>query len=68
MNAANLAAELTQASASLTRCKCGSVVVMAYEPGCTFIRCLAEKQTKMAMPDFHPAQLAIEWNDQQKKP
>jgi hypothetical protein len=58
-----LHAELTQASASLKRCDCGSVAVMAYEPGCTFIRCLAEKETKMASPDFNPVALAAMWNE-----
>lgn len=63
MNPTKLHAELSQASASLTRCDCGSIAVMAYEPGCTFIRCLAEKATKMASPDFHPVELARMWNE-----
>lgn len=63
MTTNQLHAELAQASAGLKRCGCGSVAVMAYEPGCVFIRCLAEKQTKMAMPDFHPVELARMWNE-----
>lgn len=55
--------ELEKASASLIRCDCGSAVSMAYHPGCTFIRCLAEKTTKMASPDFHPTELAKMWNE-----
>ena len=58
-----LSAELSQVSAGLRRCECGSVVVMAYEPGCTYIRCLAEKKTVAILPDWNPSALAIEWND-----
>ena len=54
--------ELTMASAGLRRCECGSVVVMAYEPGCTYIRCLAEKKTVMAEADWNPKRLAERWN------
>ena len=53
---------LRAASRSLRRCQCGSKVVMAYEPGCTFIRCLAERKDVATAPDFSPEQLAGEWN------
>lgn len=63
MNPNQLAAGLSQTSAGLRRCECGSVVVMAYEPGCIYIRCLAEKKTVMAEPDWNPSGLAGRWND-----
>lgn len=35
---------------------------MAYEPGCTFIRCLRERKTVAAVADFNPRLLNEEWN------
>ena len=63
MTTNQLHAELAQSSASLKRCGCGGKVVMSYAPGCTYITCLAEHGTKMAMPDFHPVELAAMWNE-----
>ena len=56
--------ELNAASASLHRCPCGSKAIMQYEPGCTFITCLAERETKLSTPDWNPQQLAHDWNQQ----
>lgn len=46
----------------LRRCGCGSAVVMTYEPGCTFIYCLAERKSVLALPDWCPAEVNSEWN------
>ncbi len=62
MSTDDLISQLAQASAGLRRCRCGSRVVMAYEPGCTFIRCLAERKTVSALPDWQPKELAEAWN------
>lgn len=61
-NADELVAEFNKAKRTLKRCQCGSAVVMAYEPGATFIRCLAEKKDVAVLPDWQPAELAEEWN------
>lgn len=47
---------------TLSRCACGSRVVMRYEPGVTYIHCLTENETKAATADWEPEQLAREWN------
>lgn len=62
MTAQTLEQELTTASASLKRCRCGSKVVMHYRPGCTFIHCIGEKTPVLAKPDWQPTELAKEWN------
>lgn len=46
---------------TLARCKCGSKAVMRYEPGCTFIHCIGEGETKAAIADWNPEKLAEEW-------
>jgi hypothetical protein len=56
--------QMEAASMSLARCKCGGKVVMQYAPGCTYIVCLAEHGTKMAMADWEPTRLAEMWNEQ----
>lgn len=63
MTADQLHDEITTASRSLRRCDCGSAVAMTYHPGCTFIHCLKEKETKAALPDWAPAELAHLWNE-----
>lgn len=67
MTAADLHQQITQASMSLNRCACGSKAVMHYEPGCTYIRCLAERETKLSLPDWQPNELATLWNQQNPK-
>jgi hypothetical protein len=62
MNAQALHDQIQSASRSLRRCDCGSAVAMAYHPGCTFIHCIKEKQTKAALPDWQPDELARRWN------
>jgi len=47
---------------SLARCRCGSRAVMRYEPGVTYIHCIAENETKAASGDWEPERLAREWN------
>jgi hypothetical protein len=64
MNA--LHAELSNCSQGLSRCDCGGKVVMAYEPGCTFVHCIGEKVEKMALPDWQPKELLAKWN--QRRP
>lgn len=54
--------ETRLAAVTLNRCRCGSKVVMAYEPGCTFIRCILEREDKLAVPDFAPEELERKWN------
>jgi len=54
--------ELEKASHSLERCDCGSRAVLRYEPGCTTIACIREREVKMSGPDWCPSQLAREWN------
>ena len=61
-NADEMVAEMTKAKRTLKRCTCGSAVVMAYDPGVTFIRCLGEKKDVMALPDWSPTELAEQWN------
>jgi hypothetical protein len=46
---------------TLARCQCGSRAVMRYEPGCTFIHCIAEGITKAALPDWQPDAMVEEW-------
>lgn len=60
--------EITEINRTLYRCDCGSRAVMRYDPGCTFIHCLAEGVTKSAAPDWQPEALAAEWNAKQSKP
>lgn len=62
-----LHAELSQAGASLRRCDCGSKAVMSYEPGCVYVFCLAEKTSKLALPDFQPKELARIWNERKPR-
>lgn len=52
---------------TLARCPCGSRAVMRYEPGCTYIYCIAESETKDATADWEPERLAREWNDKSRK-
>ena len=54
--------EFRAASRSLNPCPCGSPVVMAYEPGATYIHCLAESKTIAALPDWAPTELAQQHN------
>lgn len=61
-NAEELVAECNKAKRTLKRCACGSAVVMSYDPGCTFLHCIAEKKAVAALPDWQPAELAEEWN------
>ena len=48
----------------LSRCKCGSKAVLHYVPGCTYIHCILERKTKMALPDSQPLELARVWNSE----
>jgi hypothetical protein len=42
-------------------CRCGSRAVMRYEPGATYVHCIAEGITKAALPDWQPEKMADEW-------
>jgi hypothetical protein len=64
MTAADLEAEFDCWKVGLRRCGCGSATVMVYEPGCTYLRCLAERKTVAAVPDFNPKELSELWNNQ----
>jgi hypothetical protein len=46
---------------TLARCQCGSRAVMRYEPGSTYVHCIAEGITKAALPDWQPEWMAAEW-------
>lgn len=63
MTADDIIAEFDCWKVGLRRCGCGSAVVMAYEPGCTYLRCLAERKTVAAVPDFNPRELHDQWNE-----
>jgi len=64
MTPQELADQLTNASIRLKRCQCGSKAILHYEPGCTFVRCLAERETKLSLPDWQPNELEQLWNQQ----
>lgn len=62
MTPAQMESDLATANSNLARCQCGSKCVVSYEPGCTFVRCLAEKRDVLAMPDWAPLEISEEWN------
>lgn len=63
MDADDIIAELDCWKVGLRRCECGSAVVMAYEPGCTYLHCLRERKTVAAVADWNPKQLHDQWNE-----
>lgn len=58
--------KISEINQTLARCKCGSKAVMKYDPGCTFIHCIAEGKTVASKPDWQAEQLADEWNSNPK--
>jgi hypothetical protein len=60
-----MTADFTEASSTLARCKCGSKAIMRYDPGCTYIVCIAERETKLAISEWNPKKLAEKWNNEQ---
>ena len=65
MTATDLSEVFDCCKVGLRRCECGSAVVMFYEPGCTYLRCLAERKTVLAVPDWNPKELSDQWNEKQ---
>lgn len=47
----------------LRRCECGSAVTMVYLPGATMIYCLRERDYVFGLPDWQPAEVNREWNE-----
>ena len=57
--------QIHELNKTLARCECGSRAVMRYEPGCTFVHCIAEGKTKAAVPEYQPERMAAMWNSKQ---
>lgn len=65
VEAADLWEQFMTASKGLRRDSCGSAVTLAYRPGVTLIWCIKCKETKAALPDWQPTELAKQWNRSQ---
>ena len=64
MTAEELVNEFKEASQRMQRCyDCGGKVLLRYSPGCTFIHCIKCRESKMALPDWKPAEVIKQWND-----
>ena len=64
MTAEELINEFKEASQHMQRCyDCGGKVLLRYSPGCTFIHCIKCRESKMALPDWKPAEVIKQWND-----
>jgi len=64
MTAEELVNEFTEAAQRMQRCyDCGGKVLLRYSPGCTFIHCIKCRESKMALPDWKPAEVIRKWND-----
>ena len=62
MTAEALQEEIKRETSKCRRCKCGSVVLMLYEPGAIYLRCWRCKPVLLAVPDWDPAGLREQWN------
>jgi hypothetical protein len=58
--------EMTNAALSARRCRCGSKMLVRYEPGITYILCIKENKPKMAVPDWDPTGLVEKWNKKEQ--
>lgn len=64
MTAEELINEFKEAAQHMQRCyDCGGKVLLRYSPGCTFIHCIKCRESKMALPDWKPAEVIKQWND-----
>ena len=64
MTAEELINEFNEAAKRMRRCyDCGGKVLLRYSPGCTFIHCIKCRESKLALPDWKPAEVIRKWND-----
>jgi len=64
MTAEELVQEFEKSAQNMHRCyDCGGKVLLRYAPGCTFIHCIKCRESKLALPDWEPAEVIKKWND-----
>jgi hypothetical protein len=64
MNAEKLNEVFAKEAKQAHRCyDCGGKVLLRYAPGCTFIHCIKCRESKLALPDWEPAEVIRKWND-----